>query len=112
MRLPEFDYATIEFINTWQYSEGPNGSMAIARLHSKSAPDVLVALFSDGPRHQNTFENLFTTKAKFGFTVEDQEVTDDKTKGFLPADLHVDDRCDAPLAGAFTARAIFYPICK
>jgi len=111
MSVPEFDYATLEFINTWQYSEGSNGSMGIVRLHSKSNPDILVALFSNGPRHQNTFESLFATKAKFGFTVEDQEVTAAKTKGFLPADLKVDDRCEAPFIGAFTARSIFYPIC-
>jgi hypothetical protein len=113
MALPQFDYATLEFINTWQYSEGPQGCMGIARLHSSAGPDVLVALFTQGPRHQNTFENLFATKAKFNFTVEGSEL-DANTSEFIPDALKGDkvDPCDAKLIGAFTVRAVFYPICK
>jgi len=87
--------------------------MGIARLHSNAGPDVLAALFTQGPRHQNTFENLFATKAKFNFTVEGAEL-DAKTSEFIPDALKRDDvdPCDAKLIGAFTVRAVFYPICK
>jgi hypothetical protein len=113
MQLPAFNYATLEFINTWQYSDGSEGCMGIARLHSSASPDVTVALFTQGPRHQSTFENLFATKAKFSFTVEATAV-DAKMNQFIPDALKRSnvDPCDAPSAGAFTVRAVFYPVCK
>ena len=117
MKLPDFDYATLQFINTWDYSvepfKGNNGCMGIARLHSKAAPDVSVALFTKGARHQNTFENLFATKAKFNFSVEVETNSQDEEKmnALQKYEERGADRCDPESAGAFEVRAVWYPVC-
>ncbi|GMW02979.1 MAG: hypothetical protein AMXMBFR84_41150 [Candidatus Hydrogenedentota bacterium] len=116
MSLPDFNYATVEFINTWKYDEdypGSEGSMAIVRLHSNTTKDVLVALFAASERHQSAFENLFATKAKFQFTVSPQERSLDQMADYVRKRFVRDepDTCGAKLIDGFIARAIYYPVC-
>ncbi len=109
MAMPDFRYATVEFINTWQYTDEKHGSMAIARLHGPD-PDVMVALFA-GPRHQGTYENLFATKAKFQFDVNDEAIDLHHPEIAHYWELFGDRDCSAKLVGAYSSRAIWYPVC-
>jgi len=55
MADPVFDFATVEFLNTWTYSAGSpggpvDGCMAIVRLHSRASGDQVLPLFTQSHR--------------------------------------------------------------